>query len=143
MAEARHTRDQSSLVNYTHIFSPETRFQFAPRKLSQYDNDPFGPRVTISGVANFGRDVNFPVLLDESHYEWQEVLSYSRARHFFKFGADVEYVRAHTSFPVSFGGAFSFASLAEFVSGKVNTFSQGFGNPDIHLPRIRSNSHRV
>ena len=134
----QHTRDQSSLVNYTHIFSPallsETRFQFAPRKLSQYDNDPFGPRVTISGVANFGRDVNFPVLLDESHYEWQEVLSYSRGRHFFKFGADVEYIRAYTSFPVSFGGTFSFASLADFVSGKVNTFSQGFGNPDIHLP---------
>lgn len=132
------TRDQSFLGSFTHIFTPallsETRFQFAPRKLSQYDNDPIGPRVTISGVATFGRDVNFPVLLDETSYEWQEDLSWQRGRHFFKFGADVNYIRAHTSFPVSFGGTFSFASLADFVAGRVNTFSQGFGDPVIQLP---------
>jgi hypothetical protein len=35
---------------------------------------------------------------------------------------------------VNFGGTFSFSSLADFVAGRVNTFSQGFGDPEIRLP---------
>ncbi len=132
------TRDQSFLGSFTHIFTPallgETRFQFAPRRLAQYDNDPIGPRITISGVANFGRNINFPVLLDEASEQVQQDLSWQRGRHFFKFGADINRIRAHTSFPVSFGGSFSFASLPDFVAGRVNQFTQGFGDPQIELP---------
>src|SRR3954468_12266904 len=54
--------------------------------------------------------------------------------HFFKFGADINYLKAHTSFPVSFAGNFTFASLADFVAGRVNQYSQGFGDPEIRLP---------
>ena len=132
------TRDQSFLVSWNHIFSPtllsETRFQFAPRNLTQYANDPIGPRVTISGVGNFGRNVNFPVLLDESRYQWQHSLSKQLGRHYFKFGADINYLRAHTSFPVNFAGTFTFSNLADFAAGRVNQFTQGFGNPEIRLP---------
>jgi hypothetical protein len=131
-------RDQSLLGNWTHIFSPsligETRFQFAPRRLSQYDNDPAGPRIQISGVANWGRDVNFPVLLNETRYQGTHSTSWTKGRHFWKFGADIQYVGATSSFPVNFGGTFTFASLADFAAGKVNTFSQGFGDPSIRLP---------
>ena len=131
-------RDQSFLAAWTRVFSPsllgETRFQYAPRSLTQYDNDPLGPRVAISGVANFGRNTNFPVLLDEARYQWQHDLSWQRGRHYFKFGADVQHLRAHTSFPVNFGGTFSFSNLADFVAGRVNQYSQGFGDPEIHLP---------
>ena len=132
------TRDQSFVGGFTHVFSPallsESRFQFAPRRLTQYANDPIGPRVTISGVANFGRDVNFPVLLDGTRYQWQESASKQAGAHFLKFGADINFLRAHTSFPVSFAGTFTFASLADFVAGRVNQYSQGFGNPEIRLP---------
>ena len=55
-AGGQRTRDQSFAAGFTHVFSPtllsETRFQFAPRLLTQYANDAVGPRVTISGVAN-------------------------------------------------------------------------------------------
>ncbi len=132
------TRDQSFLGTLTHIFSPtllsETRFQFSPRNLMQYANDPIGPRVTISGVGAFGRNVNFPVLLDETRYQWQQSISKQTGRHYFKFGADINYLKAHTSFPVNFAGTFTFASLADFVAGRANAFSQGFGNPEIRLP---------
>ncbi|MBV9085449.1 MAG: TonB-dependent receptor [Acidobacteriaceae bacterium] len=132
-----HLFDQSFLLTYTHIFSPallsETRFQYAPVKDTQYANDPYGPRITISGVANFGRDVNFPVLLNEKHYQWQEGVSYSHGKHFFKFGTDIDYIPAFTSFPVSFAGSFTFANLAAFQSGTVTTFTQGFGDPTIRL----------
>ena len=131
-------RDQSVLGNWTRVFSPavvsETRFQAAPRQLSQYDNDPVGPRVAISGVANFGRDVNFPVLLDENRYQATHSTSWTRSRHFVKFGADIQHVGAHTSFPVTFGGSFTFASLSAFQAGQANAFSQGFGDPEIRLP---------
>ncbi|HLJ17572.1 MAG TPA: TonB-dependent receptor [Bryobacteraceae bacterium] len=131
-------RDQSLLANWTHIFSPtlisETRFQFAPRQLTQYDNDPVGPRIQISGVANWGRDVNFPVLLNETRYQVTHSTSWTARRHFWKFGADIQHVGADTSFPVDFGGVFTFASLTDFLAGKANTFTQGFGDPSIQLP---------
>jgi hypothetical protein len=131
-------RDQSLLGNWTHIFSPsliaETRFQYAPRQLTQYDNDPIGPRVQISGVATWGRDVNFPVLLNETRYQATHSTSWTAGRHYWKFGADIQYVGADSSFPVDFGGVFTFASLADFSAGKVSTFTQGFGDPFIHLP---------
>lgn len=130
--------DQSILATYKWVMSPvllsETRFQFAPRKLEQYDNDPIGPRVSISGVATFGRNINFPVLLDETRYQVMQDFSYQLGRHFFKAGLDANWVKAHTSFPVSFAGSFTFTTLANFVSGIAGTFSQGFGDPVIDLP---------
>src|SRR5581483_4253247 len=114
-------RDQSFLWTWNHIFSPsllsDLRFQYAPRRLTQYDNDPVGPRVTISGVATFGRDTNFPVLLNEGREQLQETVSKQTGRHFIKFGADISWVHANTSFPVNFGGTFNFSSLADFVAG--------------------------
>jgi hypothetical protein len=131
-------RDQSFLGAWTHVFSPtlltEGRFQYAPRALTQYDNDPIGPRVQISGVANWGRNVNFPVLLDEARYQWQQSFSKQYGRHFIKFGSDINWIRAHTSFPVNFAGTFSFSNLTDFQNGRVNQFTQGFGNPEIRLP---------
>ena len=99
-------RDQSLLGNWTHIFSPsliaETRFQFAPRQLTQYDNDPTGPRIQISGVATWGRDVNFPVLLNETRYQGTHSTSWTKGRHFWKFGADIQYVGRDKLFPGEF-----------------------------------------
>ncbi|MDE1154757.1 MAG: carboxypeptidase regulatory-like domain-containing protein [Acidobacteriaceae bacterium] len=133
-----HEKDNAYLVSYTHIFNPtmlnELRFQYAPQHMTQYANDAVGPRITISGVANWGRSVDFPVLLNESHYQWHEALSKSKGKHFFKVGGDVDYISAYTSFPVSFAGSFTFASLSAFQSGTPTTFSQGFGDPDIKLP---------
>ncbi|HWB86872.1 MAG TPA: TonB-dependent receptor [Bryobacteraceae bacterium] len=132
------TRDQSFLWGWTHVFSPtllaETRVQYAPRRLTQYANDSQGPHVSISGVADFGRNANFPVLLDEGREQWQQSFSKQHGRHFFKIGSDLQWIHAHTSFPVNFAGTFSFASLADFAAGRVNLFSQGFGDPEIRLP---------
>ncbi|HEY0265027.1 MAG TPA: carboxypeptidase regulatory-like domain-containing protein [Granulicella sp.] len=133
-----HEKDNAFLGSYTHIFNPsmlnELRFQFAQQHLNQYANDPVGPRVSISGVATWGRSVDFPVLLNENHYQWHDALSKSLGKHFLKFGGDVDYISADTSFPVSFAGSFSFGSLSSFLSGTPSTFSQGFGDPTIHLP---------
>jgi hypothetical protein len=132
------TRDQSFVGSWTHVFSPtllsESRFQYAPRNLEQTANDPIGPAVSISGVASFGRNTSYPVLLDETHHELTQSVSKQTGRHSFKFGADINFIRAHTSYPSTFGGSFSFASLAAFVAGQPQSFTQGFGNPAIRLP---------
>ncbi len=134
----QHMRDNSFLGEYTHIFSPslisETRFQYAIQDLSQYSNDLVGPHVVISGVANFGRNVNFPVLLNETHKQFQQSFSYSHGKHFLKFGTDIDNIQANTSFPVDFAGSFTFANLNAFLAGTPSTFVQGFGDPQIHLP---------
>lgn len=130
--------DQSILGTWTNIISPsllgEFRLQVAPRDLTQYANDEIGPRITISGVATFGRNTNFPVILDETTTQGAYTLSWQRGSHFLKFGTDVTHIAATSSFPVSFAGSFSFGSLASFVAGTPTTFTQGFGNPQIDLP---------
>jgi outer membrane receptor protein involved in Fe transport len=130
--------DQSFLLSWTNIMSPsllgEARLQVAPRSLEQYANDAVGPRVSISGVATWGRNTNFPVILDEVTTQGSYTLSWQRGVHFFKAGGDVTHIAATSSFPVSFGGSFSFGSLTSFVNGTPSTFTQGFGNPKIDLP---------
>jgi len=131
------TRDHSFVASWTSTLRPnllsETRFQYAPRELTQYANDEVGPRVSISGVATFGRNVNFPVKLDETRWQLTQTFSWQKGSHFLKAGADWSYVNALTSFPVSFAGSFTFGSLANFVLGRPTTFTQGFGNPEIRL----------
>ena len=85
-------------------------------------------------MATFGRSTNFPVMLDEGRHQVQQSLSWQHGRHFFKFGGDITRLMAHTSFPTSFAGNFSFASLADFAAGRANSFSQGFGDPEMRLP---------
>jgi len=130
--------DQSFLLAWTNVMSSsllgEARLQVAPRDLEQYANDAIGPRVSISGVATWGRNTNFPVILDEVTTQGSYTLSWQRGTHFFKAGGDVSHIAATSSFPVSFAGSFSFGSLASFVSGTPSTFTQGFGNPVIDLP---------
>jgi hypothetical protein len=130
--------DQSFLGTWTSIYSPsllgEARLQVAPRELTQYANDAIGPRVVVSGVATWGRNTNFPVILDETTTQGSYTLSWQKGSHFFKAGGDVTHIAATSSFPVSFAGSFTFGSLASFTAGTPSTFTQGFGNPVIDLP---------
>ncbi|HSP91916.1 MAG TPA: TonB-dependent receptor [Vicinamibacterales bacterium] len=131
-------RDQSFLGTWTQVISPallgELRVQVAPRDLTQYANDEVGPRVSISGVATWGRNTNFPVILDETTTQGSYTMSWQRGRHFVKFGGDIAHIASTSSFPVSFAGSFTFGSLATFTAGTPTTFTQGFGNPQIDLP---------
>ncbi len=131
------TQDQSFLADWTTLIGSrvmsETRFQYAPRQLTQSANDDQGPRVSVSGVATWGRNVNFPVELNETGYQLQQSISLQHGDHFFKFGGDLDHIRALTSFPVSFAGSFTFGSLTAFRNGTPSTFTQGFGDPEIKL----------
>ena len=151
---------------YTHVFTAnllnELHLQVSPQHLIQVPNSA-GPLInignngtsTIAGTpVQFGRNTNFPTLLNENHYEGTDSLSWSKGNHLFKVGTDIDAVRANTSFPTDFSGVFDFtcvyspnpapgmpvapAGVATCVDnledGKPYEFVQGFGQPKIFLP---------
>jgi len=144
----------SMMGEWTHIISPsllnEMHVQFAPQNLTQYANST-GTTVHISAAAEFGPNPIYPSALNETHYEWIDALSYTRANHFIKVGADISYIRAYATLPTNYGGYWHFASLGSaeswigvgtcsanpsastFGCGFPDEFHQGFGNPAIQM----------
>jgi hypothetical protein len=152
---------------YTHVFSPnmlnELHAQASPQHLIQVPNDPTGPAVfignngtsTIAGTPiEFGRNTDFPTLLNENHYEVTDAISWSHGKHLIKFGVDVDSVRANSSFPTDFAGVFDFTCVYSpnpgpgmpvaptgvstcvdsLEAGASYEYTQGFGQPKIFLP---------
>lgn len=143
---------------YTHVFTPqllnEAHFQFSPQHLIQVPKDPIGPSVYIENAIQFGRNTDFPTLLNENHYEWTDAVSWSKGKHLFKAGMDADWIRANTSFPTDFAGLFSFTCvysanpapgfptapagastcIDNLEDGKPYQYAQGFGQPKIYLP---------
>jgi hypothetical protein len=143
---------------YTHIFTPnllnEMHVQVSPQHLQQVPNDAAGPAVYISGAVEFGRNADFPTLLNENHYELTDGLSWAKGNHLYKIGTDIDTVRATTSFPTDFAGVFDFTCVYattpltgfplapagattcadSFENGAPYQYVQGFGTPQIKLP---------
>jgi hypothetical protein len=143
---------------YTHIFTNnllnEMHLQVSPQHLIQQPNDPAGPSVYVTSGLQFGRNTDFPTLLNENHYELSDSVSWSRGKHLIKVGTDIDSIRANTSFPTDFGGVFDFTCIYSaapapgfpvapsgtttcidnFEDGKPYQYVQGFGQPKIFLP---------
>jgi hypothetical protein len=116
---------------YTHIFSPtllnELHFQYSPQYLTQYPNS-YGPSAYISGIAQIGQNLNFPSVLNESHYQGIEALSKSKGNHLYKVGADILYIRSYNTYPYETQGVFNFAALSDFTNGTPYQFTQQFSS---------------
>ena len=143
---------------YTHIFTPnilnEMHLQVSPQHLVQSPNDPIGPSLFFIDGLQIGRNNNFPTLLNENHYELTDSVSWSRGNHLFKFGTDIDNVRANTSFPTNFGGQFDFTCVwastplpgfptapagattctDSLENGVPYAYLQGFGTPQGQFP---------
>jgi hypothetical protein len=145
---------------YTHIFTPnllnEMHVQVSPQHLQQVPNDPKGPALFFSSIGlAFGRNPDFPTLLNENHYELTDGLSWAKGNHLYKVGTDIDNVRATTSFPTDFAGVFNFTCVYSsstpaagypvaptgattcvdsLESGTPYQYIQGFGTPQIKLP---------
>ena len=147
----------SMMGEWTHIISPsllnEAHFQFAPQYLTQQANST-GVTTHIAGNVEFGPNPLFPSLLNETHYEWIDALSWTRGKHFVKLGGDITYVRAQTTLPNEVNGYWHFASIGSwtlwnpsistsacssnptsstFGCGFPDAFHQAFGNPGINF----------
>ncbi|MEO8051893.1 MAG: carboxypeptidase regulatory-like domain-containing protein, partial [Acidobacteriota bacterium] len=112
----------SNLIN-------ETRAQFTRSHLAALPTDPFGPAVSISGVASFGTLSNSPTGRVNNLFELVDNVSRQFGAHTLKAGFDFLYNADRIAFPRSIRGSYSFSSLANFLSGTYNNagFTQTFG----------------
>ena len=104
----------SMMGEWTHIISPsllnEAHFQFAPQYLTQLPNAT-GTTVHIANAIEFGPNPLFPDVLNETHYEAIDALSWTHGKHFVKSGIDFTLVRANTSLPTNVNGYWHFDSI--------------------------------
>jgi Carboxypeptidase regulatory-like domain len=105
-------QDSSGVFGESHFFGPrlvnEFRFQFANRDYKALPADPFGPEITINGVAALGRDFYLPSNRTEKRWQWLDNVTAVAGKHTLKFGADVHYLPFDTTTEVFLGGRFIF-----------------------------------
>jgi hypothetical protein len=126
-------RDQAVAFSNTLTLSPrtvnETRAQFAYGDLLALPSDPMGPNVNIAGVAVFGTLSSSPTGRLNKMYQIVDNLSHQAGPHALRAGVDFLYNDDRITFPRSNRGAYTFSSLANFLTGSYNNagFTQTFG----------------
>jgi hypothetical protein len=107
----------------------ETRVQLAQGDLEAYSTDLIGPQVTISGVATFGTFGSSPTRRQNTLFQAVNNLSHRAGAHELRAGVDFLYNDDTITFLRSFRGAYTFSSLANFLTGNYSGYAQTFGNP--------------
>jgi outer membrane receptor protein involved in Fe transport len=107
----------------------ETRMQVSQGDLEAYSTDLIGPQVTITGIATFGTFGSSPTRRQNTMFQAVNNLSHRAGAHSLRAGVDFLYNDDTITFLRSFRGAYTFSSLANFLTGNYNGYSQTFGNP--------------
>jgi len=120
----------------------ETRAQISHGDLQALPTDPLGPSVNIAGVASFGTMSGSPTRRQNTLYQIVNNLSHQAGAHALRAGIDFLYNDDTITYPRSVRGAYTFSTLANFLSGTYNNsgFTQTFGttvisqtNPNVGL----------
>src|SRR6266851_4843214 len=150
------TRDLAVVAQHTTAFRNglfnEARFQFARRGLHYgFSNLPGGSSaaVNLTGFAFFGREPFSTEDRVERRFQWTDNLTWTKGRHTFKFGGDVNLVKINTNssqiFTLNYGGVYTFGSFGAdnlgfpavfpgfnavqaYGLGLPTTYFQGIGN---------------
>ncbi len=127
---ADHTIAFSNIYTVSARTVNETRGQYTHSNLSAPPTDLAGPTVNISGVAVFGRFSSSPTGRLNKLFEIVDNLSHQAGAHAIRAGVNFLYNDCTITFPRSVRGAYTFSSLANFLSGTYNNagFTQTFGN---------------
>jgi hypothetical protein len=124
-------RDQTIALNNVATIAPntinETRFQYTSSRLAAPVNDPIGPAVNISGIANFGTAGSSPTGRDIDLYELVNNVAVQHGSHSVKAGGDFLYNDVNIVFPGILQGQYTFSSLPNFLLGRYVNFQQAFG----------------
>ena len=108
----------------------ETRAQVTRSRLTAPPNDPIGPAVTISGVANIGTFTNSPTERDIDLEEIVQNVMWVGGSHSMKVGVDLLRNRVRIAFPGAIQGVYTFSSLANFQAGRYASYLQAFGEQE-------------
>lgn len=126
--------DQSLALSNTLMLSArtvlETRAQWARGSLRAPATDQVGPAVTITGVAAFGTSSGAPTARQNTTLQIVNNLSHQAASHALRAGVDVLFNDDTITYPRSVRGAFTFQTLAAFLTGTYTStgFTQTFGD---------------
>jgi hypothetical protein len=132
-----YTEDNAFVGAWTRIFDAESvgdfRFQFGDRRAVIRTNDAAGPAYDIAGAIDFGRPWEGNGRRTERHE--QATYTYSRAHghHLLKTGATYNRVGLDAYMPDGFSGLYIYASLADFLVGRLDQFRQVVGNPQTNF----------
>jgi hypothetical protein len=144
----------------THIFSPTllNEFRLSYGRIgfvfglpaSTTSNPLFGtPGVSISSLTGWGIPTSIPQGRFHNTYQAQDSVSWTKGKHFMKFGVDFSDTRVRDAIPFNFYGTISYASvpggytgLANFIDdfGGKGAISQNFGSPTAR-PRLVSQNY--
>jgi hypothetical protein len=127
--------DHTAAVSYVSSLSPrafnEARAQYTRSRLAAPANDPVGPAISISGVANLGTSASSPTGRDLDTFQIADTVTLQRGSHLIKVGADALYNRVTVLFPGATSGTYTFQSLATLQRGVYVQFQQAFGVPSM------------
>jgi outer membrane receptor protein involved in Fe transport len=125
-------RDFALVLSDSHIFSPttlnEARFQFARRDFTVQTNDPTGPEIILSGVAQFGQEFFNPTAYDEDIFQFADNVTFIRGNHTLKFGADASLIDINGFAEVFLGGQFTFGEAIPLKSIMDRLLGAGVGD---------------
>jgi hypothetical protein len=139
--------NQNYMIHESHIFNPrfinDFRFSFARETSNR------GPAADAVGVRSFGVSIPFqppqntiesisvnggPSFGDNpkgafvrNNFTWMDDIAWVKGNHNLRFGGEIERSRVDITNLFHQGGLFSFANMTSFLSGTLNSFTQGAG----------------
>ena len=120
--------DTNVAVSNTHVFSQsllnEARVSLVRRDLGFPENDPTTPTGVITGLFTIGGASNFPQGRVSNSYQVSNTLTWNRARHAMKFGADLRYNDVDNQAAFNSKGNFTFNNLQTYMNNTAATALQ-------------------
>jgi hypothetical protein len=112
------SRDHTFVLGETHIFNKgsttnEFRLQVFRNIFNANTVDPFGPRMRVAGIGNFGREFFSPSDRTQRNVQFVDNFSLARGRHNVKIGVDYSRYKINTMTAAFLGGIIDFAHLYE------------------------------
>jgi hypothetical protein len=98
-------------------------------------NSPFtpGPQIVFGDqTSSFGEDQIIPQGRTQNTFQYLDVVSWTKGKHTFKFGGEIDRYQAPSTFPAEALGVISFANIAAFQAGTPDQFQQILGSTDRH-----------
>lgn len=112
--------DTNLASSYTKILSPmllnEFTFNWTRRDLDFPENDPSSPTANITGLHTVGGASNFPQYRITDAFQFKNVLTWTKAKHTIKMGADIRYNKVDNGSAFDSKGTFTFNNLQDFVN---------------------------
>jgi len=98
-------------------------------------NSPFAPSPEVffgDGTSSFGTTDILPQGRTQNTFQYLDVVSWTKGKHTFKFGGEIDRYQAPSTFEANAFGNLSYANIAAFQAGTPTSFTQTLGPTDRH-----------